>query len=192
MLVGKDSGGPEMSSIEWNPWKVAVIGIAVVVTTVLVTAAVVGNWGNREASMGATKPAPIASNPKTTTRHGATTAPAPAQAQAPAPATALATTRTPSAADIEACNQHAKSVTTSDTAKDVLTKGVIGGALGAGVGAAGGAIAGGGKGAGKGAAIGGVVGATAGTIFGLNDANKADDRSVEAYRACMRERGYTN
>ncbi len=166
-----------MSSNDWNPWKAATIGIAVVVTTVLVTAVVVGNWSSREPTKEATKPPPIALNPKTTTRHAT-------QPPAPAP--------TPKAADIEACNQYAKSVTTSDTPKDVLTKGVIGGALGAGVGAAGGAIAGGGKGAGKGAAIGGIVGATAGTLYGLNEANKADDRSVDAYRACMRERGYTN
>jgi hypothetical protein len=65
---------------------------------------------------------------------------------------------------------------------------VIRGAVGAGVGAAGGAVAGGGKGAG----IGGIVGATAGTLYGLNEANKNDTRSVEAYRACMRQRGYTN
>ncbi len=180
-----------MSRYDWNPWKVAAIGIAVVVTTVLVTAVVVGNWGSRE-SQEATKPPPIPSNAKTTTGHVATTAPAPAQASAPAPAAARATARTPSAADIEACNRYAKSVTTSDTTRDVLTKGVIGGALGAGVGAAGGAIAGGGKGAGKGAAVGGIVGATAGTLYGLNEANKTDDRSVDAYRACMRERGYTS
>jgi len=64
-------------------------------------------------------------------------------------------------------------------------------AVGAGVGAAGGAIAGGGKGAGKGAAIGGIVGAAGGTLYGINEANKTDARSVEAYRACMRGRGDT-
>jgi len=73
---------------------------------------------------------------------------------------------TPSGADVEACNKQAK-------AQD------------------GGAIARGGVGAGKGAAIGGVVGATAGTLYGLNENKQNDARYVEAYRACMRGRGYT-
>ncbi len=160
-----------MANVTWNSWKAATIGIAVVVTTALVTAVVVGNWNSKEAVK------PVSSTSKAAVRQVATKPSA------------------PSASDIDACNQRARSVasgTTSDTTKDVLTKAVIGGAIGAGVGAAGGAIAGGGKGAGKGAAIGGIVGATAGTLYGLNDASKNDARSVEAYRACMQQRGYTN
>ena len=95
----------------------------------------------------------------------------------------------PTAADIEVCNARAKAQA-GDKTTEVLKDAVIGGAVGAGVGAAGGAIAGGGKGAGKGAAIGGVVGATAGTIYGINEANKNDVRYQEAYRQCMRGRGY--
>jgi hypothetical protein len=57
-----------MSGDNWNPWKAAVVGIAVVVTTVLVTAAVVGNWNSNEA----TKSAPVAS--KRTARQVATAA----------------------------------------------------------------------------------------------------------------------
>jgi hypothetical protein len=86
---------------------------------------------------------------------------------------------TPSPSDIEACNRYAKSATAS-TPTDVIEKAAIGAAIGAGVGAAGGAIAGGGKGAGK------------GTLYGLNEANQKDARAVDAYRACMRERGYSN
>jgi hypothetical protein len=175
---------------DWNPWKVATIGIAVVITTAVVTGLVVGNWTstgtdstvNRPAQKEATRPAAAVSKGPV----GRSTVQAP-------PPTARASTAPP-ASDVEVCNQHARSAaagSTGDTTKDVLTKAVIGGALGAGVGAAGGAIAGGGGGAGKGAAIGGIVGATAGTLYGLNEANQKDARAVEAYRSCMRARGHT-
>jgi hypothetical protein len=170
-----------MSNVVWSPWKVASIGLAAVVTTVLVTALVVGNW---KETTEVTQPAPTGS--KARPRQAVATPSAPAAAQAPArPAAAP-----PSAADVEACNTYAKSVT-ADKTTEVVKDAVIGGAIGAGVGAAGGAIAAGGKGAGKGAAIGGIVGATAGTLYGLNEANKQDARAVEAYRTCMRERGYS-
>lgn len=154
-----------MSGNAWSPWKIGVIGFAVVTTTVLVTAAVVANWGGG----GAARPPAVVSKGTTprVSRPG------------------------PSAADIETCNQYAKSVA-GNTPMDVVKDAVVGGALGAGVGAAGGAVAAGGKGAGKGAAIGGIVGATAGTLYGLNETSKGDARSVEAYRACMKERGYAS
>ena len=175
---------------DWNPWKVATIGIAVVITTAVVTGLVVGNWTstgtestmNRLAQKEATRPAAAVSKGPV------------ARATVPASSPKARTSTTPPASDVEACNQRARSAaagSTGDTTKDVLTKAVIGGALGAGVGAAGGAIAGGGGGAGKGAAIGGIVGATAGTLYGLNDANQKDARAVEAYRSCMRGRGHT-
>lgn len=168
-----------MSNVNWNPWKVATIGMAVVVTTVLVTALVVGNWIEK----GDTPPAPsVSKSSKATPRQMA----APPSDQAPARQAAT----TPSAADIQACNKYAKSAT-GDKTTEVVKDAVIGGAIGAGVGAAGGAIAAGGKGAGKGAAIGGIVGATAGTLYGLNETSKQDARAVEAYRTCMRARGYT-
>ncbi|MBI3016056.1 MAG: hypothetical protein HYY65_13580, partial [Candidatus Tectomicrobia bacterium] len=93
----------------------------------------------------------------------------------------------PTAADIAACNEYAKSVAgdkTAETVKDAL----IGGVLGAGVGAATGEIAGGGRRTGRGAASGGLTGAAAGTLYGINEAKKNDARYVEAYRACMRGR----
>lgn len=169
-----------MARQKWNPWKAATIGMAVVITTVVVTGLVVGNWGPSNTKEAARPVAAVRGTAR------------PVAAVPQGPARPVATT--PSASDIEACNQYAKSVTadtTGDTTKDVLTKAVIGSAIGAGVGAAGGAIAGGGKGAGKGAAIGGIVGATAGTLYGLNGANQKDARAVEAYRACMRARGHT-
>ncbi len=96
----------------------------------------------------------------------------------------------PTAAAVDACNQYAKNAA-GDKTLEVVKDAVIGGAVGAGVGAAGGAIAGGGKNAGKGAGVGGLVGVTAGTLYGLNEAKSNDARYVEAYRACMRGRGYT-
>lgn len=170
-----------MSSVDWKSWKVATIGLAVVLTTAMVTTLVVGNWNEKDV----TKPVP--SGPKAKPRQVAAlpSSPGPARAQVRQAAGG------PAASDIESCNTYAKSAT-SDKTIEVVKDAVIGGAVGAGVGAAGGAIAGGGKGAGKGAAIGGIVGATAGTLYGLNETNKQDARAVEAYRSCMRQRGYSS
>lgn len=148
---------------DWGPWKMTTIGLLLVIATALVTGLVVASWN------GNSKQQPVTSL-RGSMRPVAVT---------------------PTASDIDACNQYAKAQagnTTTETLKDAL----IGGALGAGVGAAGGAIAGkGGKDVGKGAAVGGLVGATAGTLYGLNEGGKNDARYVEAYRVCMRGRGYT-
>ena len=170
---------PKMRTADWRFWKIATIGMAVVVTTVVVTTLVVGNWNEKEV----TKPAPAVSKAKPRQVAASPSTRAPGQVRQAAGG--------PAVADIEACNTYAKS-TTSDKTTEVVKDAVIGGAIGAGVGAAGGAIAGGGKGAGKGAAIGGIVGATAGTLYGLNETNKQDARAVEAYRSCMREHGYSS
>lgn len=151
-----------MAESNWNPWKMTAIGLALVIVTAVVTGLVVANWTGREPAKTAVSGGSV--------RHVAAT---------------------PTASDIEACNQYAKSVS-GDKTTEVVKDALIGGAVGAGVGAAGGAIAGGGKGAGKGAGIGGVVGAAAGTLYGINEANKNDARYAEAYRSCMRGRGYTS
>jgi hypothetical protein len=151
-----------MSSEKWNLWKITSIGMAVVFATALITALVVANWtGNRS-------PGPEVR---------------PSKVSVPSPPPR------PSASEIEACNQYARS-TAGDKTTEVVKDALIGGALGAGVGAAGGAIAEGGKGAGKGAAIGGIVGAAAGSLYGLNEMKQYDARYVSAYRACMKEKGY--
>lgn len=124
----------------WTAWKMATIGIAVVITTALITGLVVANWGGNAAEV-KQPPQPAAAASSETQRNGTTT-------------TGVRSNR---------------AVSRRPNTTDVLEKAVIGGALGAGVGAAGGAIAGGGKGAGKGAAIGGIVGATAGTLYGLHN-----------------------
>ena len=153
-----------MSNERWNPWKVTAIGMAVVFATALITGLVIANWAGNQKEKPITK-APSASVPYAAAR--------------------------PSPADIEACNQYARSVVT-DRTTEVVKDALIGGALGAGVGAAGGAIAGGGKGAGTGAAVGGLVGAAGGTLYGLNETKQNDTKYVGAYRACMKKRGYTD
>ncbi len=129
----------------WNPWKIATVVIAAVVTTALVTGLVVANLNGN----GKETPKPIA------------------QSAADQPAVAQSATNGPRAPSRHAGT--APRVANGPSSTDVLEKALIGGALGAGVGAAGGGIAAGGKGAGKGAAIGGIVGATAGTLYGLHD-----------------------
>lgn len=124
----------------WTVWKMATIGIAVVITTALITGLVVANWGGNTAEV-KQPPQPVAAASSGTPRNGTNT-------------TGVRSNR---------------AVSRRPNTTDVLEKAVIGGALGAGVGAAGGAIAGGGRGAGKGAAIGGIVGATAGTLYGLQN-----------------------
>lgn len=125
---------------------------------------------------------------------------APAKAETPkskpAPTVVAASTqpvapiapRSPSSADIAACNQYAASARTQPI--EVVRDGAIGAALGAGVGAAGGAIADGKKGAGKGAGIGAIVGGVAGTAYSLNQRQQDDARADAAYRTCLAQRGF--
>jgi hypothetical protein len=179
----------------WNPWKMTAIGMALVIATALITGLVVANWNRADKPSGADS---LASQPSAAPSPTAVTAaPAPVTTPASAPARSRGVAsvqtppaRTPAAPDVDACNAYAKAQVgdkTVETVKDAL----IGAVAGAGVGAAGGAIAGGGKGAGKGAGVGGVVGAAAGTLYGLNEGKSHDARYVQAYRTCMKARGYT-
>lgn len=185
----------------WNPWKMTAIGMALVVATALITGLVVANWHRADSPAASPPPDPLASRPPAAappptvaTAPGPVTTPAPAPAQSGGASRATSNRTSsapvPKAADVDACNAYAKQEVgdkTVETVKDAL----IGAVAGAGVGAAGGAIGGGGKGAGKGAGIGGVVGAAAGTLYGLNEAKSHDARYVQAYRTCMKGRGYT-
>ena len=132
----------------WNPWKIAIVVIAAVVITVLITGLVVANLNGKVAPQLAIQPGG-------------------AQPQGARPAETQ-TTPSPSRSPYRHAGT-APQKAGGPNSTDVLEKALIGGGLGAGVGAAGGAIAGGGKGAGKGAAIGGIVGATAGALYGLHD-----------------------
>jgi hypothetical protein len=155
--------------MNWNPWKVTAIAMALVAGTALVTGLVVANRVGNEM-----KP-PVATRPASS--------PARHQAQTPA---------VPTRAVVDACNQYAATQAGDrDKTADTVKNAAVGAVVGAAVGAAGGAIADGGKGAGKGAAIGGVLGAGGGTLYGLNENKKHDERYREAYGSCMRSRGYT-
>ncbi len=171
-----------MLHAQFNPWKFATLGIGLVLATALITGVVVANYS---ASPPLEQPAqpPVNRQPP----------PAPARvANAGPPAPPIRQARAePSSADIDACNRYASSTAEGKT-KETLTDALIGGALGAGLGAAGGAIAGGGSGAGKGAGIGALVGAAGGTVYGLNESNQRDARAAQAYRACMKHRGYND
>jgi hypothetical protein len=164
-----------MTHDRYNPWKLTTIGLALVIVTALITGLVVASW-NREPEKQAAVTAPAAV-PRPPTASPVPSAPPRRMATAPSPA------------EVEACNAQANT-RASDKAIEVVKDAAIGGAVGAGVGAAGGAIAGGGKTAGKGAGIGGILGLAAGTLYGLNETKSHDARYVEAYRACMKERGH--
>jgi hypothetical protein len=150
---------------DWNPWKVATLGILGLVSLGVVTGTVIARYANAAAP--AAKP--VARSVEVHTVRQAVSG--------------------PTASDIDACNRYA-SAFVGDRTKDTLTNALIGGAVGAGLGAAGGAIADGGSGAGKGAGIGGLLGAAAGTVYGLNQANQQSSQSAMAYRACMKRRGF--
>jgi len=182
-----------MAENHWNPWKLTTLAILLVGATALVTGIVVANWNSSETQKAATvPPSPSSQAAAPQTGQVATLPPPPAPAPtavAPKPSAPKAVAAKPTAADVEACNTQARAHA-GDKTVEVIKDTAIGGAIGAGVGAAGGAIAGGGKGAGKGAGIGGVVGLAAGTLYGLNENKAHDERYVEAYRACMKNRGY--
>ena len=76
--------------------------------------------------------------------------------------------QSPAPADVEACNQYAKAQA-GDKAIEVVKEG-----------------------AGKGAVNGGIVSAAAGTLYGIDERKRNDTRYVEAYRACMKGRGFSS
>lgn len=189
---------------DWNPWKFATIGMGLVFATALITGVVVANYSGSHG----TPPAPFEQTaPDQAEATGQPLVPgqamnavpplppparevAPAAPPPPPPPARVARVQ-PSSADIDACNRYAGAAARGKT-QETLTDALIGGALGAGLGAAGGAIAGGGGGAGKGAGIGALVGAAGGTVYGLNEGNQRDARAAQAYRSCMKRRGYSD
>src|SRR5262245_936530 len=144
------------------------IGMALVIVTALITGLVVASWNSSERPAPANPPATAATKPQPVRKAAAT----------------------PTAADVQTCKGYAKAQAGDKTAEGGK-EAWIAGAIGAGVGAAGGAVADGGSGAGKGAGVGGLVGAAAGTLYGLNENKSHDQRYVQAYRSCMKGRGYT-
>src|SRR2546428_1825984 len=148
--------------MNWNPWKVAAIAMALVMGTALVTGLVVANWVGTE-----TKP-PVTTRPASP--------PARRQAQMPA---------FPTQAVVDACNEYAAAQAGDrDKTADTVKNAAVGAVVGAAVGAPGGAIAHRGHGAGQGADIGGVLGAGGGTRYGLHQNKKHDEGYREASGNC--------
>jgi hypothetical protein len=177
-----------------NPWKLATIGLAVILTTALVTGLTTA-YLVRDARTAQIDPvAPPTPAVRATRPTAAPRRPAPATVANPAPAPVVATIPAPPprveppappippapsvaapvpmprvepvAAPAPAVSVPADCATGGERALRVAKPGVLGGLIGAGLGAAGGAIADGGKGAGKGAAIGAMAGAVLGTGYG--------------------------
>ena len=118
---------------EHDPWKSTMVALLLVFAMMLVSALLMANWVGKDQ----------AAVRRTVSGRGARPAVIPA------------------AADIQACNAHAKTQVGS-APPEVVTDATIGGA----------------------------VGAPAGSLYGLNEANKYDVRYQKAYRQCMRGRGY--
>jgi hypothetical protein len=168
----------------WNPWKATAIGLALVMSTALITGLVVANYTGSDRDR--------KSEAKTSSEKTYSAAKPPARTASTQNTHQATTPMVPTQAAVDACNQWAAQQTgPQDKTMEVVKDGAVGAVVGAAVGAAGGAVAGGGKGAGKGAAIGGVVGAGGGALYGLNENRKHDERYRAAYAACMRGRGYT-
>jgi hypothetical protein len=134
-----------MAEDTWNPWKMTVVGMMLVITTAVVTGLVVASWAPEE-------------------EHGMVETVVAARAD-------RAAAVFPSRAETDACNQYAKAQA-GDKAIEVVKDG--------------------GQGPGKGALNGGMVGPTAGTLHGVSESKKGDARYVEAYRACMKGRGFSS
>jgi uncharacterized protein YcfJ len=115
-------------AVRWNPWKAATIGIAVVITTALITGLVVAYWNDKEAA----KPAAAISR-------------APVRQAAPAPQRTRA-------------GSSAASNSTADILKDAVIGGAIGAGVGAASGAIAGGGKGAGKGAAIGGIVGATAG----------------------------------
>src|SRR6266567_1027762 len=98
----------------WNLWKMTAIGMALVIVTAVITGLVVASWNSGDKSQGSqasqvSAPAPAVSAP-------VRPAAAPRVASNPAPPA-----KTPTAADVDACNSYAKAQVgdkTVETVKD--------------------------------------------------------------------------
>jgi len=152
--------------MQYNPWKLATIGLALMGTTAL-GAGLTTAWVMRPATApNAQEPASAAPAPL-----ARMTSPSPAYASRPAttrPEAPARVTRaaTPVATVPTSTASTAECGTNGDRVMRIAKPGLIGGLLGAGVGAATGAIANGGKAAGKGALIGGLAGTAVGAGYG--------------------------
>src|SRR5437762_8358461 len=152
----------------YNHWKLATIGMALVLTTALITGVTTAYFTRPTDGPAVVAPAPlaVAAPPPVLARRTARPMARPVAAEpitsAPvtsAPEPAASPTRTVATVPAD-CS------TGGDRALRIAKPGAVGGLVGAGLGAAGAAIAGGGKAAGQGALIGGLAGAVLGSGYG--------------------------
>ncbi len=152
----------------YNHWKLATIGMALVLTTALITGVTTAYFTRPIDEPAVVAPAPlaVAATPPVLARRTAQPMARPVAAEpvtsAPvtsAPAPAASPTRTVATVPAD-CS------TGGDRALRIAKPGAVGGLVGAGLGAAGAAIAGGGKAAGQGALIGGLAGVVLGSGYG--------------------------
>ena len=157
----------------YNHWKLATIGMALVLTTALITGVTTAYFTRPIDEPAVVAPAPlaVAATPPVPARRTAqpmarpvaaepvTSAPVTSAPVTSAPAPAASPTRTVATVPAD-CS------TGGDRALRIAKPGAVGGLVGAGLGAAGAAIAGGGKAAGQGALIGGLAGAVLGSGYG--------------------------
>jgi len=157
----------------YNHWKLATIGMALVLTTALITGVTTAYFTRPTDGPAVVAPAPlaVAATPPVPARRTAqpmarpvaaepvTSAPVTSAPVTSAPAPAASPTRTVATVPAD-CS------TGGDRALRIAKPGAVGGLVGAGLGAAGAAIAGGGKAAGQGALIGGLAGVVLGSGYG--------------------------
>ena len=147
----------------YNHWKLATIGMALVLTTALITGVTTAYFTRPTDGPAVVAPAPlaVAATPPALARRTAQPMARPVAAEpvTSAPAPAASPTRTVATVPAD-CS------TGGDRALRIAKPGAVGGLVGAGLGAAGAAIAGGGRAAGQGALIGGLAGAVLGSGYG--------------------------
>jgi hypothetical protein len=114
---------------EWTSWTLTAIAMALVVVTALVTGLVVASWTGEPSEADERRSGPAARD----------------------------AARTPTPADVQACNVYARAV-------------ARGGSL---------------------EAIAEATGVAVGTVYGVDEPRARDARYVQAYRACMKGRGFT-
>lgn len=149
----------------WNPWKLTAIAMSFLMMIALVAGLVVSNWSG---------PEPRGQLERSGARTGAVSSlprPVARDPSAPVPAASEASQAdVPPLSAIELCNEYAAGQAshrdkTLEVEKNPASEAVVGTPVGA-------------------------AGAGAGTLYGLNENRKNDERYREAYRACMRLRGY--
>jgi len=152
----------------YNHWKLATIGMALVLTTALITGVTTAYFTRSTDGPAVVAPAPlaVAATPPVLARRTAQPMARPIAAE-PVTSAPVTSASAPAASPTRTvATVPADCSTGGDRALRIAKPGAVGGLVGAGLGAAGAAITGGGKAAGQGALIGGLAGAVLGSGYG--------------------------